>query len=348
MLFYISWFSIVVAFLLISDFTKIVSFKFFFRWLGLLVVIIISAFRYDVGRDYLSYRNSIINLDSNYHNSELINKGLFYFSHWIGWPQFYFIITTLIICYLVNSTIEKYSNNYTLSVLIFLSFPLFFANSLTIIRQFIAMSIVFYSVKYILYERNFFKFIILLTIAVGFHYSAIAALPVFFLDKIKIKRWVYLVLFGFPVIFKKILVYIIANYAPSYNKYVVYKYGLDAGGGKAIYLFLLVCSFLLLFKKNILAESEKNRFYLNSILIGTIIYWALLDFGHIGMRIGSYYLMFSIILLPNTIKIFTKKYRKTIVFGFYLFCFLLFLVTFGVGIKNGESSYIPYMFFFQK
>ena len=348
MLFYILWFGALVILFLFSDSVRSGPYKKLFRWLGLLIAIIVSAFRYNVGKDYFSYRNSIINLDSNYHNSEPLNKALFYFSHWIGLPQFYFIITTLIIFLLVHSTVKKYSNYYTLSFLIFLSFPLFFANSLTIIRQFIAMSVIFYSVKYILYERNFFKFLFLVVLASGFHYSAVAAIPIFFLNKAKIKSWTYILFFSFPIVFKRLLIYIIVNYAPSYSKYVVYKYGLNAGGGKAIYLFLVVCCYLLLFKKNIIAVSEKNRLYLNSIILGSIIYWSLLDFGHVGMRLASFYLMFCIILLPNTIKIVVKGNRKIVVYGAYLFCFLVFLVTFGVGLKNGESSYIPYKFIFQK
>lgn len=348
MLFYILCFSIVIVLFLFSDNVGSGGYKKFFQWLGVIVFVVISAFRYDVGRDYLSYRDSIINMDSNFYNSEPINKALFYISHWLGFPQLYFILTTIIIFFLIHKTIKRYSNYYTLSFLIFLSFPLFFANSLTIIRQFIAMSIVFYSLKYIIDERNFFKFLFLLAIATGFHYSAVAALPIFFLDKIRIKRWVYLIMFSFPIILKEILVYIIANYAPYYNKYVVYKYGLDAGGGKAVYLFLIVCIYLLFFKKYIISISEKNRLYFNIVLFGTIIYWALLDFGHIGMRIASFYLMFSIILLPNSIKIFASGNRRVIIYLFYIFCFLVFLTTFGIGLKNGESSYIPYKFIFQK
>lgn len=348
MLFYITWFTLVMILLLLSDSISSGVYKRALRSLAILIVMILSAFRYDVGQDYLSYRNSIINLDSNFYNSELINKGLFYAAHLLSLPQLYFIITTGIIFLIIDTTIKRYSNYYTLSFLIFLSFPLFFANSLTIIRQFVAMSIVFYSVKYIIEKRSFFKFSILILLAIGFHTSAIVAFPIFFLSKIKIKSWVYLVMFGFPIILKEILVYIIANYAPSYNKYITYKYGLDAGGGKAIYLFMLVCAFLLLFQKRINRISENNRFYLNSTLFGTIIYWALLDFGHIGMRIGSFYLMFCIVLLPNSIRIFVSDNRKYMVYLLYMLCFLVFLTTFGVGIKNGESSYIPYKFIFQK
>lgn len=348
MLFYITWFTLVMILFLLSDSISSVVYKSALRSLAILIAIIISAFRYDVGQDYLSYRNSIINLDSNFYNSEFINRGLFYVAHLFGLPQIYFIITTCIIFLIINTTIKRYSNYYTLSFLIFLSFPLFFANSLTIIRQFVAMSIVFYSVKYVIEKRSFFKFSILILFAIGFHTSAIVALPIFFLNKLKIKSWVYLIMFGFPIILKETLVYIIANYAPSYNKYITYKYGLDAGGGKAIYLFMLICVFLLLFQKRINRISENNRFYLNSTLFGTIIYWVLLDFGHIGMRIGSFYLMFCIILLPNSIRVFVLENRKYMIYLLYMLCFLVFLTTFGVGIKNGESSYIPYKFIFQK
>ena len=240
MLFYILWYSVITILFLLSDSLGTKTVKFFLRGCGVAIAFLVSALRYDVGRDYLSYRNSIETLNSNYHASELINKGLFYVSHVIQAPQFYFVVTTTLIFILLDKTIRRYSRFYTISFLVFLSFPIFYANSLTIIRQFVAMSIIFYSVRYIFGNRNPLKFALLILLAMGFHYSAIAAIPMFFIHKIRIKTWVFIALLVFPTLLKNLLVYIIINYVPSYSKFVIYQYGLNAGGQKAVYLFVIM------------------------------------------------------------------------------------------------------------
>ncbi|HFU4127590.1 TPA: EpsG family protein, partial [Streptococcus suis] len=68
---------------------------------------------------------------------------------------------------------------------------LFYNRSLNIVRQFLAMSIIFLNLKYY-FENKDLKFIISVIFASLFHTSAIIVLPIIYLAKLKNKVWQYL------------------------------------------------------------------------------------------------------------------------------------------------------------
>lgn len=151
--------------------------------LGLLVVMtIIAGLRFDVGLDYASY----LELARSYHQYGessweygyqvflsvlpffgLTDQSLF---------MFMAMLTSLFI-YLFTS---YHSKNILLSVFFFLTLPPLYLSSLNISRQFVAVAIFAYSLRFIA-TRDIIKYIACILLAFLFHKTAILLIPLYFL-----------------------------------------------------------------------------------------------------------------------------------------------------------------------
>ncbi len=137
--------------------------------------ILISAIRYDVGTDYLfryvpDYLKIVAGNDVD--NMEPLFKLLMKICIFISENYItLFIVTSTLIISLIMISIYKNSKNILLSVIIFVVGSFFF-QSLNIVRQFIAVAILFFSYKY-LFEKNKIYWIISLVMAFLIHTSSI-------------------------------------------------------------------------------------------------------------------------------------------------------------------------------
>ena len=87
-------------------------------------------------------------------------------------------ITTLIIYILLFESIRRYCTNYPFAVILFLGLWFFF--TFTYLRQAMAATIAWLSIKYVV-DRKFWKFLIVWYIAYRFHNSALILLPLYFI-----------------------------------------------------------------------------------------------------------------------------------------------------------------------
>lgn len=101
----------------------------------------------------------VFKLGGNFHTFLLLTGGFIYYS---------FLRFTY-----------RYSSNVYISVLIYVAFS-FFSGSLHILRQYMALSIIFFSYDYIL-KRRLISFVSLVIIASLFHSSAIFFIPTYFI-----------------------------------------------------------------------------------------------------------------------------------------------------------------------
>ena len=100
-------------------------------------------------------------------------------------PQIFIFTSSLIIMMSFGRFIRRYSRSIWLSVFIF--FCLFFNTSMSAIRQYIAISILFFAFECIL-SRRFMKFLMYVCFAFLFHYSSIIFLIAYPLYNLKITR----------------------------------------------------------------------------------------------------------------------------------------------------------------
>lgn len=147
----------------------------FFVFLLVFVLSIVAGMRaYSVGRDTHSY----ISIFETIENGGIILQeiGFEWFSKIILWltgsKSFLLFVYALIIygCIVLRLWDFRECSSFSITVITFYS--LYYFESLNIMRQFVAMAILFYATRY-LAERGYIKYLVALLIATTFHTSAL-------------------------------------------------------------------------------------------------------------------------------------------------------------------------------
>lgn len=350
MIFYVLFFLIIF---LITN-TKSVRLTRSYRLAGttfaFVILFLFSALRFDVGYDFGMYYGLI---DTNIrwftdqiNRIELIPKKLLQISKWLGFYQLFFIITSLLILYFFHKTINKFSSDKQMSILIFFCFPIFFFMSLSVIRQYVAVAILFYGFKYIR-DRKLIKYLILVLIAFLFHKSALLALPIyFFYGNFFVNRNFILIIFIFSFFSSDLLAFLITLIS---ERYAIYINEIEGEGGNLILILIKLIGLLLLpfvyITKN---QNDKDyNFYLVTFYVGIFLWSSLSKFGHAGIRSSLYYMSFLILLLPKLKnKIIEYSIIKEVLF---LLCITLYFGNLHVGSKHRiKDPNIPYQTYFFK
>ncbi|WP_203363364.1 EpsG family protein [Bacillus sp. REN10] len=344
--------SVYIAFIIVTVIFMIVEKAMFVnktlvRKIYLIILITFSGFRYNVGWDYKAYsmiidslRNYGINI---YDKGEPLSNLLLTISSKFQTNLFFFLITSIVIYYLIIKTLDQYSVNYYLSLLFFIGFPLFYLNSLSVIRNFIAIAICFWAYKY-LKKNQTLKYMIAVLIAFLFHKTALVALLLIPLRNVRINKVFSVILitssFFLQTVFVKIFEYV---RIPGYSNYFIeLDMGANHGGNKVIFMLLLIFVILLLVH-NEKVSKEANFFY-NSFVIGLFFYNAFLDMGTVAHRATLYFTMYGLLALPEYIKLY-KKERLLISYSMYCAFICMFVYTIYLTINMVEGPYIPYRLF---
>lgn len=221
---------------------------------------------------------------------------------------------------------------------------LFFAFSLNGLRQFIAVSIVFFATAFIK-EGKYIKFVLAILIASQFHLSAIAGFAylifeLLFLKYFEVKR--KLLVFSFAGIGG---LFALSMLSDVLNKYMgffddrVQSFGLMM----FIKIALLAISIILMEKTQ---DSEEQYFcfssrynYFIGLLLNSLSYF----FMYMG-RIGIYFYVFEAIYIGY----WFKKKNKT-VFELLLKCAYVAILLYYIydSVTSGPNGEIPYRFFWQ-
>jgi len=311
--------------------------------IAILLIVLFSSIRYDVGWDYMAYYETIsLNRETNILlNNEYLTILFVKIARWMKEPQLYFALNSCITIFLIMSTIERYSKDIWVSIIFFVTFPLFFLNSLSVVRNFTAIAIIFYGFKYII-EDKLFKYIVIVIIATLFHTSAIVALTFYFFKYFRFDKIKYIVIVAILPILKEIITYLILRYLPRYSPYL--GKSTIIGGTKAIYVLLFVLIFFV-FLKNKMNLNENNIISIsfNIYLCGMCIYLVFFSNGTLGHRLSMYGTMHILLLLPEMLIVFKKRDRVFIKLVLYMMCIVFFFYT----IFIGRDTYIPYRLFFR-
>ncbi|BAS67698.1 MAG: EpsG family protein [Gammaproteobacteria bacterium] len=317
--------------------TKKTNFKYSILFFS---VFIFSAFRFDVGYDYENYYRIILDLTSvSYTQFESIPRYAAEFSNYSGFTQLFFIFTSYVIVYSVHYILKNYSKDYFLSLLIFISIPYFYLMSFSVIRQYCAVAIVFYGIKYI-FQRNFFLYVVTVILASMFHYSAIITIVIYFLNRINLSRFTSIVLVVTSFFVTPILFYVMTQ-IPRYAVYASY----NSGAGVGMQLFLLLMSVVFIFFCNSFKTIE-SRFYYNVFIVGVCTYNAFIFVGDVAARISYYFIIYLILLIPELQYRFKKKQFYFVVILFSIF---MYSISFYLSFKEPTKNFlVPYQLFLFK
>lgn len=333
----------------------------FFIW-------ILIAFRsYLIGNDTISYVNlfpilasyplsmygnnlfSILFTKNRFeYGYVLFNKVIYYFSKN---PRWLLIISAALIIMLLGYTINKYSKNPTLSLVIFVTMG-FMAGTMSQIRQYIAWAICVYSIKFII-DNKPAKFICFTIIAMLFHISAIIFLPLYWLSKIKLtpKSGTLFAIITLPLfIFFNRFSALTGSLIKSYNNYE--EQMVDNGTTGYLSITINLVTFILIFilatylmkinKENVGSRSKLTNLLLWMLMCSFVVLVLSYKFSQFS-RLVSYFTCSIMFLIPNELDNPEKSTVKQVI----LILFVVFLVlNFGITniLRPEWSNIIPFKF----
>lgn len=257
-----------------------------------------------------------------------------------SWVALFFVYSSLTILFIVLG-IKNFTDKVIFAFLIFLFVPGFFLNMWVEIRQMLALSLAFYAVSLINVNTRYkkLKFTLSLFSSIIFHYSSIIFWLLFFsLKKFLPRKFsfytysvILLVSIIIPFIGIEKFIFEIINEMLSYfspmTKYTSYFGSYLEGKETGLNFFNLLKSviytflaFFISFCYNKFHRYERaNTILLNLFIIGVLIL-NISVFNSPISRVGYYFLIYQIILIPNLIYKFEKKETKILI----LYLFLLF------------------------
>ncbi len=191
--------------------------------LSALPFIAVAALRFQVGTDYGTYVKRQIPevMNGIYFRVEPLYRYVIKIGVSIGGYQWVFVLTHLLIIYFLWKHIRRYSLDARWSIFVFM-FGALFNTSLNIMRQFVAVAICIYALKYV-YEEKLVKYLFFILIACLFHTTGFVFLIFYFATKIHFPKWAPLIVTAICTmlsgVLRKLLVYF-TSVTGIYSNYI--------------------------------------------------------------------------------------------------------------------------------
>ncbi|MGE6611539.1 EpsG family protein [Peribacillus sp. NPDC076916] len=317
-----------------------------------LILIIITGFRYNVGTDYIGYAQNFIILQTHdIPRVEFTFKLIVKAAYLLGLnQQFVFLVyaaITYIFIFLSIKYFDQKGEYRHFIILLILQYVLF--NGFNTIRQMVAVSIFFYSLRFIV-NRQFIKYFIFTLIAFLFHKASIICLIFYFLLKIEIRKIFPILIFSpiflFTDLANKLISYFISLSGNSWYEIYLTQFNdyTEIAGGKVLFLFYILAIFLTFTSKKVLYKSKEL------IIIKLFIWYLILMFICLSSVIATrilYFPMVSIILVIPFLTKYFKGKQGLLFIRYSLFIFICLLwITSLTGYKNlfKENNILDYSF----
>lgn len=291
---------------------------------GIIILVILSVFRFDIGYDYENYykeinviKHSIDLYGTSYvfERMDLRMEPSFTFFVWLfrdfeNTFVYVFATYTLLTIYFWYKSLKEHNCLFEGIFVIIVLFFLF--GSFDQIRQSLSLAIFLYGIKYIDgNRRNIMKYCLCILFASLFHYSAfvmLLAIPFVYVTP-KMRLYVTVIIIccvvGLLGGWKKIVVFIF-EHSFSYAKFLESEKHIATNtGGGYIYTALVLIYMILM-------TISKKNLYTNLLFVGTVLF--IIASGNLNLnRIANYFLAINILSFPLSLKSFCKKRIVTIV-----------------------------------
>lgn len=269
---------------------------------------------------YLSYSKLVTSIDKVLDSSFPMEIGfriISYAVNKIGLHQQAVIsIMNLISLTCVYKFIKKYSPDKMLSIIFFL--PLYFQFDMHAARTAVAIGISTLSFKY-LYEKNLFKFLLIIFLASCFHKSALILIIMYFVGNLKINKYSGILaillttlltsFFSFNnLILKMLKIFRLNSFA---HRYYIYTQSKDYGYAYRLYdprLLLVIAVYII--AKLVLNNSDRlQNLLINYIWMNALLMIVFSEHTVFVTRMTCYFNIYTIILIPYIISSY-KKYKN--------------------------------------
>lgn len=266
-------------------------------------------------------------------------------------PQILLISTAFFINFSVLHFIRKNSNNIFASVLIYI-FLNFYFSYMNIMRQAIAISIILWGYEF-LKDKKYLKYTICCIIASLFHESALLALLLIVIKKIKFNKKTILVtiaLIVLSLLYGNQFFNIISNYSPRLLYYVDSKFSVSNYFGAVldamVYIVLYIIGIIIISKNN--KQHFTNKDSSINFLIGAIglacIFHTLTIKVIIFNRFSPYFTIFIVIWITNCLSMIKNNKSRLLLYIIIFFFLILYWLIIMI-YRPDWYGVVPYEFF---
>lgn len=317
-------------------------------WFTFSILAFVSAIRDDVGCDYYSYVRHI----------DVIQRGLdnymepgFQFvvrklAEYDYNPRYPIILIGVLTCLFYVKSIWDQSTNRLLSVFLFLTWGLYFFTFNTI-RNYFAIAIVFYGIKYLLSDKKFFfindkiVFISLVLFAALFHFSILFSLPIYLLAyfiNLKKGHIPYIIIAIIIMLFMQIPLRSVAFY--FYDSYEGGAFDTNRVSYLNIIKAIFIIGVCLKYKKIVYAD-RFLKFYFNLNVFAFMLYVGVYWLPEIS-RIGFCLNMTVMFLLPRLIHSIKERSSRDELTTMVVISSLVLFVLLLNGFYSESNRTLPY------
>lgn len=317
--------------------------KFFF--ISFILLFVFTAFRFDIGWDYHMYYalaggknyGGLSMLSFHMSRMEPAITFLLNLSENLNYPQLFFVLTSFLILSGLTFVCFKLTKSPELALMFFLSYPHMYLDSLSIVRQWCAVAIVYMALVPLMKGRKS-MFVLLVLLASTFHFTSLIFLGVLFVPKKELSGKFITILLVSILFFKSLLVRFLLPYMGKYAMYILE--GVGEGGGKMVYANILLFIVLILLRRRVVNRDDSFNYFFNIVLVGASFSILLAGFGHVAFRVPMYFFLATILIIPYYVDLFRPK---KFAFVFYsMLCISLLTATLYLSYTPERDPYVPY------
>lgn len=281
-----------------------------FLTVSALCMIVVSSVRYGIGFDYETYAEQYIKISETpfltFVSESRFEIGFCLFMKLCSFistsPVFFFCVASLVITALVAVFIYAQCDARFAGLAMYLYMTLgFFYGSMNLIRQYIALAVSLFAIKFIS-QRKPVKFFAVVIIASLFHISALILIPMYFLANIKLSKKmliIYSITGLLAYIFSEPILKFVTEFVYSY-------YDIDSGVFMQSTGNIYVIIPAIVFAAAFLLRNRTDTILLNYSLYSLILH-ILMTKHFILERFAEYFSISYIVLLPAIAKIFFEN-----------------------------------------
>ncbi|WCG37218.1 EpsG family protein [Aerococcus urinaeequi] len=312
-----------------KDKQKIISI--FFLVLTLLILGLISGLRWGVFGDYFNYANNYIIYKNSFWESLItFNEPGIRFIAYISQYIYDDYATMFLICSLLTISLfiiplYKHSDYFFISILLYI-FIGAWHGSFNGVRQYIASAIIFFGHR-LIYEKKFWKYLIVVIVASLFHSSAMIMILLYFVPKSKLNFIQIIIFLLLIIITLSSYNYIFEFIEIFFNRYRSYNFTIteyvtnDVSIARIAVMLTPVLVYLGITPKKFLdtRNHNENPFYINLLFVNAAVYLMTANSSYLA-RFGIYTTIFLTIGIPKLFLQIKRKYR----YLYYYFTIILF------------------------
>lgn len=322
---------------------EIIKLNLYDIYIYILIFLVASAFRYNIGTDFIHYRFAYTYMSNGFYPTWMnfepgfifLNEFLIlFFDH----SQTIIIVTSFITIGLFFFIFKKYSTDALQSIFLFYTLYFYFM-SFNLVRQFLAIGIILLAFQMLLQKRKTLYFALVL-VASMFHTTSLVVIPFFFFQKVNMSiSKIVLALVALIGLYTPFLNLFLSLF-PKYENYVY------SEGGTSIlniaFIILELCMFLYI--KYTKRVDEVSKYYLNVFLAAAVsaLFVSALSVRILYFaRLSYYFYAICLLAVPYGWKLLSG--RKM----FYFFKFSMILLSifiFFYYLSNNVGGVSPYQF----